>query len=396
LRAAVLFGGLAQATAITLLAAAGVEPWRLVGLAVAFVGFAIAERIWVGALEHGCDVDAACGRTIVVALLAQIACMAVTGGVASPFLVSAVLPALMPLVLFGPIAVSRGSVVLSIVLMIGVALLPEAITGGTVPLRTFVWVAVAAHASFLLLVYDTIRRIASVTKSSRDQVESLRVGRLAAVEKRSRTLRSFRASLEDELRNPLTVIKALVQLVARNPAAERTDERLGVVTGEVARIERTISEYLTFQRAVDCLDVVEVDVSALASDAIDTARRCAGAANLTFDLLLRPVRARLDADRLADALIEVLSSAIATALPGSIIAVATFPADSSAVIKISITGARRQRPSPPRLEGTFAALVVAQHGGELVCVPESERAVAITLTLPTEPKRCDRPRACLD
>lgn len=81
---------------------------------------------------------------------------------------------------------------------------------------------------------------------------------------------------------------------------------------------------------------------------------------------------------------------------GSIVAVATFPADRSAVIKISITSARRQRPLPPRLQGTFAALVVAQHGGELVCMPESERAVAITFTLPTEPKRCDRPRPCLE
>lgn len=396
LRLAVLLGGLGQATAIGLLALADVEAWRLLTLGGAFIGFAVAARIFAGRLEHACDIEAACGRTIVFALLAQVACMAVTGGIASPYLVSAIVPAIMPLVLLGPLAISRGAVVLSIALMVGVALLPETVTGAMVPPRTFAWVAVAAHASALVLVYDAVRQIVGVAKSSQALVESMRARRLAAVENRTRTLRCFRESLEDELRNPLSVVKALVQLVARNPVAERTGERLSVVTGEVARIERIISAYLTFQRAADALDVGEVDLASLASDALDVARQCPGAPNITFDLLLRPVRTRADADKLADALIEVLSSAIAGALPGSIMAVATYPAGDRAAVKIEIISERRQPPMLPRLEGTFAALVVAQHGGDLVCTEPSERSVAIVLTLPLEPKPSDRPRWRLD
>lgn len=385
LRMAVALGGLSQAVAVALLGSAGVDTWRLVCLGGVFVGFAVIEHAFVAAVEDGHRIEAACVRMIAVAQLTQIACMALTGGVASPYLVSAILPAIMPWIVLGSVPQSRAIVVLSILLVTALALLPDAVTGPMLPRATFVAVAVAGYASALIVVDDSIRRIANAARRAEMTIESLRLRRLVGAEKRTRTLQCFRESIEDELRNPLAVVKALAQLVARDPRCDRTEERIAVLRGEVARIEQTINDHLSFGRTSESLELEDVDVATIAAEAAETLAPRAKAHAVTLDLALRPARAWVDVDRLTDVLLEVLSRAIASALPQGTVMIATFPAEEAAVIKIRIANARREAPHPVRFDGTYAALVVLQHGGELVCAPESERSLAITITLRERP-----------
>lgn len=72
--------------------------------------------------------------------------------------------------------------------------------------------------------------------------EVLRSERLAAVGQ-------LAAGVAHELRNPLTSVKLLVQIVARGVSAEsRTAAQLGVVQDEIVRMERTIQSLLDFAR----------------------------------------------------------------------------------------------------------------------------------------------------
>ncbi len=316
-RSTVIAGAVFQAIAIALFSAAGAEPWRLVCLGVAFVAFAVIEHRLVLATERECGADAVCGRTVLVAQLAQTGCMIVTGGLASPYLVGAVLPAVIPMVLFGPVAQSRGLAIVSIALFGVVAVLPESVTGPPLPRASFIAVAAAAYASVLFLIHGAADRFAAAAKASTRVIENLHSRRLAAIEKRARGLRSFRAKLADELRNPLSVVKALVQLVTRSPSSERTRERLVVIEDEVARIQRILDEYLSFGRPVDPLDVADVDLAAVLAEAVSTiAQRAAGSA-IVLDLALRTAHVRGDPDKLADAVLEVLTKTMASAHPGT-------------------------------------------------------------------------------
>src|SRR5688572_25765667 len=52
------------------------------------------------------------------------------------------------------------------------------------------------------------------------------------------------AHLAHELKNPLTAVKALVQLVMKDAADPRTGHRLGVVLAEVRRMEAILRTHL--------------------------------------------------------------------------------------------------------------------------------------------------------
>lgn len=389
-RSTVIAGAVFQAIAIALFAAAGAEAWRLACLGVAFVAFAVIEHRLVLATERECGADAVCGRcgrTVLVAQLAQIGCMTVTGGLASPYLVGAVLPAVMPMVLFGPVAQSRGLVVVSIALFGVVAVLPESVTGPPLPRASFIAVAVAAYASILFLIHGATHRFAAAAKASTRVIEKLHSRRLATVEKRARGLRSFRAKLADELRNPLSVIKGLVQLVTRSPSSERTPERLVVVEDEVARIQRILDEYLSFGRPVDALDIEDVDLAALAAEAVSTIAQRAADSAIVLDLGLRTALVRGDPDKLADAVLEVLTKTMASAHPGTVLMVSSYPGEASAgVIKLRTSSARGMPPSDIRLDATFASLVIAQHRGDMRCDRETEHSLVITIVLPRDPQ----------
>lgn len=384
-RGTVVAGAFCQAIAIALFAAANVDAWRLSCLAIAFIAFAVIEhRIMVATDGDGAK-DAACARIVWVAQLAQVASMTVTGGLASPYLVAALVPALMPLVLFGPVSQSRASMLLAIVPFVMVAVLPESVTGPPLPRASFIGVALAAYASTLFLVQGAMQRVAAAAKTSGQAIERLHDRRLSMIEKRARTLRSFRAKLADELRNPISVIKALVQLVVRSPSQERNQERLRVLEGEVMRIERIVDDYLSFRRPIEALDVQEVDVAAIAAEAASTVVHRASDSAIRLDLMLRTAVVRGDLDKLADSVLELLTKVLANAPRGSVLMVATYPGeDGAGVIKV-----RSSHPREPRelaLNATFAALVVAQHGGELTCDRDGEHGVAVTIVLPGDPK----------
>lgn len=381
----VIAGAVFQAIAIALFAAASAEHWRLACLAAAFVAFALIEHTLVRATETECQADT-CGRTVLVAQLAQIGCMTVTGGLASPYLVGAVLPAVMPLVLFGPVAQSRGLVVVSIALFGLVAVLPQSVTGPPLPRASFIAAAVAAYASTLFLIHGATHRFAAAATASTRMIETLQTRRLATVEKRARGLRSFRARLADELRNPLSVIKGLVQLVTRSPENERNHTRLGVVEGEVARIERILDEYLSFRRPVEALDIEDVDLAALVAEAVTTVAQRAAESAIVFDLALRSALVKGDPDKLSDAVLEVLTQTMASAPPGSVLMVSSYPGEASAGVIKFRTSSIRGTPSDVPLDTTFASLVIAQHRGELRCDQETERSLAITIMLPRDPQ----------
>src|SRR5262249_39381298 len=135
------------------------------------------------------------------------------------------------------------------------ALLPAVVTGPRIAapydqglrLAAFAFaVAIARSATFALT--DAHR----MTGASRDR---LRDDLLAAVTARAKSLEAIGAKVAHELKNPLAAVKGLVQLLSRSAADERSEERLRVVSSEIARMEAILRDYLSFARPLDDLQV---------------------------------------------------------------------------------------------------------------------------------------------
>jgi signal transduction histidine kinase len=66
------------------------------------------------------------------------------------------------------------------------------------------------------------------------------------------------STVAHELKNPLTAVKALVQLGARNPAEAASRERLETVEREVSRMQDILQDYLSFSRPLGPENVLGV------------------------------------------------------------------------------------------------------------------------------------------
>jgi signal transduction histidine kinase len=392
-----------QATGITLLALGGLETWRVIGLGVAFLVFSGAQRFIVTRVYDPDRVDRAFFRASLAGMLFIVTCMTLTGGVHGPYIAAAVLPAIVPLLFFGPHPVTRGLTVLWMVMMIAVAALPLEITGPSVSRGYFIGAALTSLATVLFVVHSVFHKIAEAAHGAACSIDALREERMATAEDAHRRLHAVGSKVAHELKNPLAAIKGLVQLVARSPDSERTQERLAVVQAEVSRMETILREYLSFVRPIEDLKPEAVDPAAVVDGvfAVLAGRAEQGRIATSIDRGTGPaVKIAADPRRLREALLNLLANAVEATPAGGRIDVAVRPATGGgAVLDIRDTGRGiaaddlerlgrsffTTRPDGTGLGVVLAASVVAQHGGTIHYASEIGRGTRVTVTLPASP-----------
>lgn len=240
---------------------------------------------------------------LAVALLSSLA-----GGPKAPYLPLIAAPVTVGIAAFG--RSPRGSAVLGVgvltVLML--ALLPPLCP--PLPTEYLHFQVVVATITTFLLIWLAVTGLAQAHAGASRDADALRQSFLDAALARSKEVEAVGARVAHELRNPLTAVKALVELAARGESPSKDVERLAVALGEVKRMEGTLTEYLSLARPLTEMIPEPVDLADIvrATAAVIEAR--AAEALVAVETRVVPLRTRADPRRLREALLNLAANAL--------------------------------------------------------------------------------------
>ena len=206
------------------------------------------------------------------------------------------------------------------------------------------------------------------------------------------------AKMAHELKNPLTGVKALVQLGLRNPAEVASHGRLAIVEREVTRMQELLKAYLSFTRSLEEVAPVRVELGRLVSDVLLVLS--ARAEESRVRLRARgETTAEVDPRRFEEALLNLVANAIEATPPGGEVLVEIRREGDGSEIVIRDSG-HGMAPETLRRLGTpffttrengtglgvmLARAAVVQHGGTLRYESEPGKGTTVRVTLPRHP-----------
>jgi two-component system sensor histidine kinase BaeS len=254
-------------------------------------------------------------------------------------------------------------------LQVGTAVL---IFGHTTPSQTgrsvaWIWVAVAAAGALVVAIAVSIfvarrltRPLLAVTGAARAFARGDRtarsptdgpgeLGELARafntmadhVVRAEQTRRRLAADVAHELRTPLAALQAGLEEL-RDGLVDPRPARLGALHDQALRLSRVVgdlSQLSAAEAAALTLQPADADLAAIAADALAGQEPALRAAGLTitsnFD---HPVPIRADADRMHQAVVNLLANAARYCRPGDTVTVRAFKSGNIAVVQVADTG----------------------------------------------------------
>ena len=327
---------------------------------------------------------------------------AATGGVGSPLLVTVLAAYFAAASIAGDVLQTRLLLGVTALGVCALALLPSpwAGPGLTRPVYSVLTALSVLGVGALLAPVHVIAR------SRRDELARWRKEMASDALMRAQSLEQIGSKLAHELKNPLTGVKALVQLGLRNPIEAASRERLEVVDREVARMQEILRNYLSFTRPLQQVTPRRIAVGPIVSDTLVVLSARADDARVR---LFAQGDAVVEADprRLKEALLNLVANAIEATPAGGQVLVEVKPAGDRAEIVVRDTG-RGMLPDTLRRVGTpffttrddgtglgvvLARSVIAQHGGALRYDSEPGKGTLVSFTLPRVTGEVDGARA---
>ena len=237
----------------------------------------------------------------------------------------------------------------------------------------------------------------SEVKALTDQL--IRTDRLAA-------MGELTAGVAHEVRNPLGIIRASVQLLEDAGCdAKRANEAAQVIKQEIDRLDRVIKALLDFGRP-STPTLRPTDVESVVTDVVLFTRRFAGQARVTIDTEFSagvPV-VSADADQLKQVLVNLVSNAVqAMEGGGGSITVKVWHDDGYVFVSVGDTGPGIPAEVLPKIfdpfystrdAGTGLGLtivhrIIDQHGGRIDVESEPGHGTRFTVALPASSTRGD-------
>jgi signal transduction histidine kinase len=389
------------AVVVAALAAVGHPPWRVAAVALA----AAVQQAGVRACRRrdvrqcvNADFDRI-AHFVVVGQASFFATTfvtaAVTGGIRSPLLLPVIGAYFAAVSVVGDRRATRLLLFATALLTAVLAILPPAVTGPALTGPVYALLAVVG----VLGVAALLAPVNAETRRKRDQVVRARAEMAADALARAQSLEQVGAKVAHELKNPLTGVKALVQLGLRSPAEAASHERLEVVEREVTRMQEILQNYLSFTRPLQAARPRRVALGPLVSDTLVVLSARADEARVRL-YALGDASVEADPGRLKEALMNLVANAIEATPPGGEVVVEVKPAGDSAEISIRDTGRGMPAETLGRIgtpffttreDGTglgvvLARSVIAQHGGSLRYDSEPGRGTSVSVTLPRAAK----------
>ena len=389
---------LAYYVAVTaVLAFAGYPSWRIAVVALAALGQQLAfvscpKRDILHCVNADPDqlasfVVRAQSSLIVTTSLA----VAVTGGVHSPLLITFIISYVAAVAIVGDRRPTRRLLAATSIGIGVLSLLPGSITGPAL--------ASSAHglltAIGVLGVGALLAPVHATARKKRDQLARAREQLACDALARVQNLEQVGAKVAHELKNPLTGVKALVQLGLRNAREAPSHDRLEVVDREVTRMQDILQNYLSFTRPLQAVRPTRVELGPLVSDTLEVLSARADDASVR---LFAHGDATLEADprRLKEALMNLVANAIEATPPGGDVVVEVRPDGDNAQIIVRDTGRGMPADTLTRIgtpffttrdDGTglgvvLARSVIAEHGGALRYESEPGKGTSVWVTLP--------------
>jgi signal transduction histidine kinase len=317
--------------------------------------------------------------------------VAVTGGVRSPLLVTLSTSYFSAVLVAGDRRATRVLLVATGLAAGVIALLPRAWTGpelSPAPYGALVLISVLGVGALLAPAHARVRRWHADLARAREDMA-------AEALTRAQSLEQIGTKVAHELKNPLTGVKALVQLGLRSPAEAASHDRLEVVEKEVTRMQDILHNYLSFTRPMQGFAPRRVELGPLVSDTLVLLSARADEAGVK---LFARGEAAVHADprRLKEALLNLVANSIEATPPGGEVVVEVRPRGDQTEIVIRDTGRGMPAETLRRLgtpffttrdEGTGLGVVLArtaigQHGGSLRYESEPGRGTRVTVALP--------------
>ena len=334
-----------------------------------------------------------------VIMTGQAVIMALTGGMASPLWPALLGATIGTLHVFGNSRESSVTLTYAAALTLGIALLPEAVLGPPIARPYSVMLAAWALLFTLFLLRQSCFALSDSSRRTGETLDKMREDVLDAAAARTQSLECIGSKVAHELKNPLSAVKGLAQLLARNTTDERSCERLQVITGEVSRMETILRDYLSFSRPLDDLRTRPVELGVIADDVLAVLEARAEVAGVTLTRSGDTVGTIGDPRRLKEALLNLVANALEATPRGGSVEVALTSDGDAARIAIRDTGrgiapedlARVGTPFFTKREGgtglgvVLARAAVRQHGGEVLFESELGRGTTVTLRLPARP-----------
>jgi signal transduction histidine kinase len=316
---------------------------------------------------------------------------AVTGGVHSPLLVTVIAPYFAAAMVAGDRPPTRILLAATGLAVGALATLPAAWTGPPLPGSTYALLSVASVLGVGALLAPVHARV----RAWRAEFLRTRAEMASEALARAQSLEQIGSKLAHELKNPLTGVKALVQLGLRSPAEAASRERLEVVEREVARMQEILQNYLSFTRPLQGLSPRRVALGSVVSDTLGALSARADDARVRL-YAQGDATAVADPRRLREALLNLVANAIEATSPGGEVMVEVRGAGDDAEIVVRDTGRGMPVETLSRIgtpffttreDGTglgvvLARSVIAQHGGSLRYESEPGKGTRVRVTLP--------------
>ena len=221
----------------------------------------------------------------------------------------------------------------------------------------------------------------------------------ASLERLEHERQNMIADIAHELRTPLTILQGQIDAMHYG-VVPTNNEQLAKLSRQTELLSRLVKDLRTLSLAEAerlSLDLSEVDLRALVSDVVAGFQDTANTKNVTLTFAAEPasVLAKLDGDRVAQVLINLLSNALRHTPAGGSVAVKLSVPGSKVVLSVANSGEGlspealehvfdrfyRAEPSRDRASGgsglglSISKAIVELHGGKMTAVNSSKGAV---------------------
>ena len=338
-------------------------------------------------------------RSLVMTAATLLLACAATGGLRSPLVVLLLAPVGVAFAAFGRGRTNAALLAGVLASLAVLSFLPEGTPWPALPGSQAAVMTLGSVAVTVVLLWLGVTGLTAAYARSGEELGRTRDAMLDAMTDRMRGAESLGARVAHEIRNPLTAIKGLVQLLARGDRDERDRKRLDVVLAEVGRVEDTLGAYLSFARPLDELRPAPIALAALLQGLAVLLEARAAATGVRLHVDADDAAIVGDPRRLQEALLNLASNALEAMPAGGTLTLRAARVGDGARLEVDDDGrgmAPEQlarlgtpfvttRPGGTGLGVALARAVVAQHGGRMTHVSAPGRGTRVTLCMPGQP-----------
>jgi len=318
-----------------------------------------------------------------------------TGGIASPMLPVLFAPAVVGFAAFGRAGPGRTLLWALAAVLAALWAVPSGVPFPPLapgPVRAMLLVS---SLTALALLWVGVSSLSDAYAHAGDALAGAGEELLATAEARHRAMEAMGAQVAHEIKNPLTAIKGLADLMAER--AERPNDRqsLEVMSGEVARIERILHDYLSFSRPLDAMAREPVELGETLRSFEGLLGHRAERAGVGLELTGEALTADVDPRRVKEAVLNLVLNALDATGRGGSVRVSWERDGGSAVVTVTDTGRGMSAAVAARAGEAFfttraggtglgvrlARRVAEEHGGSLVFESAPGRGTRARLSL---------------